>query len=168
MADTRELILQRLLAIALLQGPGFKSAVRNRGLRTNEKRPAIIVLDGDEAPVLTHGGRSNRAQNGITMPMTSQIMLMKPEIYILMDEQRPTNEKDEVQLGTDLNTKRVALLKGIAEDAELLSLLGSNGNMIYNGCVTDLKSGMALSGQMRIDMNLTYTFHPTTNQQGMS
>lgn len=165
--DTRELILERLLAIAVGQA-GFATAVRNRGLRTNEKRPAVIVLDGDEAPVLTHGGRGNRAQNGIAMGMTPQIMLMKPELYLLLTEQRPTNEEEEKNVGTQLNEKRRLFIKAIAADDELIMLLGSNGNMIYNGCVTDLKSGMALSGQMRIDMNLTYTFHPTTNQQGIS
>lgn len=161
--DTREQILDRLLVIATEQA-GFTSAVRNRGLRTNELRPAIVVLDGDEAPVLTHGSRSNTAKAGRSMPMTPEIMLMKPEIYLMLQEDRPTNET----LGTELNTKRVALIKAIAEDEELRLLLGSNGNMIYNGCTTDLKSGMALSGQMRIDLNLVYTFFPTTNQQGIS
>lgn len=161
--DTREQILKRLAAIAV-DLSGFTSAVRNRGLRENEKRPAVIILDGDEAPVLTHGGRFNRAHAGRTMPMTPSIMTMKPELYVLMDEQRPQN----VELGPALNAKRVQFVKALADDEQLLALLGSNGGIIYNGCVTDLKSGLALSGQMRIDLLLTYTFFPTTDQQGAS
>jgi hypothetical protein len=161
--DTREQILSRLAAIAV-DLSGFKSAVRNRGLRDNEKRPAVIILDGDEAPVLTHGGRQNRAHAGRTMSMTPQVMAMKPELYVLMDEARPQNE----DLGPALNAKRVQFVKAIAEDDQLLALLGSNGGILYNGCVTDLKSGMPLSGQMRLDFMFSYTFFPTTNQQGAS
>jgi hypothetical protein len=167
MSDTRELILDRLLAIST-EVAGFTSAVRNRGLLSTEKRPAIILLDGRETPVLTHGGRTNRARNGMLMPLTPSVMSLEPEIYMLLDENRPTNVKDDVNVGTRLGGFRVALIKAIAEDAELLSLLGANGGMLYNGYDTDLKSGGALSGQMRLDFQFRYTFFPTTNQQGAS
>lgn len=163
MADTRELILNRLLVIATGQA-GFVSAVRNRGLLSTEQRPALVLLDGRETPVLTHGGRSNRARNGMLMPLTPSVMALQPEIYILLDERRPTN----VNAGTAVGTLRVAFIKAVAEDAELLALLGANGGIIYNGYDTDLKSGGALSGQMRLDFSFSYTFFPTTDQQGAS
>lgn len=163
MADTRELILNRLLAIATGQA-GFESAVRNRGLLTTEKRPAIIVLDGRETPVLTHGGRSNRARNGMSMPLTPSVMALQPEIYILLDEHRPTNEN----VGTLLNTLRRSFIRALAEDTEMQSLLGANGGIVYNGADTDLKSGGALSGQMRLDFQFSYVFFPITDQQGAS
>lgn len=155
--DVREAILLRLAAIVLTPGLGFASAVRNRGLRSNEQRPAVIVLDGDESPILTHGGRQNRAQGGRALPLTPSIMQMKPELYILLQEARPKN----LEVGEELNAKRIALIAAIAEDTALAALLGSNGTMLYNGCVTDLKSGSALTGQMRLDFAFNYTFHPT-------
>lgn len=163
MSDTRELILERIATLATEQA-GFKSAVRNRGLRQTEERPAIILLDGDETPVLTHGGRQNRARSGRMMPLTPSIMQMKPELYILLPEARPTNE----EIGPALNAFRVQMCKAIAEDMQLLQLLGSNGTILYNGCTTDLKSGSAVTGQMRLDFAYNYTFFPSTNNQGVS
>lgn len=155
MADTRELILARI-AVLCTETAGFLTAVRNRGLLKTEKRPAVILLDGDEFPVLTHGGRQNRARSGREMLLTPSIMQLRPEMYILLPEDRPTNE----DVGPIVNQKRVDLCKAIAEDAPLRTLCGSNGDIIYNGCATDLKSGSALTGQMRLDFYYNYTFFP--------
>jgi hypothetical protein len=100
------------------------------------------------------------------MPLTPSIMALQPEIYILLDEKRPRNEDTE-NVGTTLGGFRVRFIKAVAEDAELQALLGSNGGIIYNGYDTDLKSGGALSGQMRLDFQFSYTFFPT-DQQGAS
>lgn len=156
--DVREAILIRLAAIILTPALGFTTAVRNRGLRSNEQRPAVIVLDGDEAPILTHGGRNNRSQGGRAMGLTPSIMQMRPELYILLKEDRPVN----TDIGPDVNAMRIALVAAIAEDTALKTLVGSNGTILYNGCVTDLKSGSALTGQMRLDFAFNYTFKPTT------
>jgi hypothetical protein len=163
MADTRELILARIAALCV-ETAGFVSAVRNRALLKTDKRPAVILLDGDEFPVLTHGGRQNRARSGRMMMLTPSIMQLRPELYVLMPEDRPTNQ----DIGPALNQKRVDLCKAIAEDEQLIMLLGSNGNIIYNGCATDLKSGSALTGQMRLDFYYNYTFFPSTDNQGAS
>jgi hypothetical protein len=165
MTDTREAVLERIAAIATQQA-GFKSAVRNRGLRDNEKRPAIVILDGDETPVLTHGGRQNRAQSGRAYFFAPSVVAMKPEIYVLMDEQAQTLQRNDI--GPALNAKRVQLVEVISQDDQLKALLGSNGVMIYQGCSTDLKSGGALSGQMRIDIQFNYVFFPKANTQGVS
>jgi len=151
--DRREAILERISAIILTPGLGFASSVRNRGLRQNEQRPACVLLDGDESPKLVHNNR----RSGRASMLTPQIMIMRPELYVLLVEKRPTN----VEVGQDLNAKRIALVAAIAEDTALATLLGSNGGMVYNGCVTDLKSGSALTGQMRLDFAYTYTFYPT-------
>lgn len=163
MADTRELILARVSAITV-EVAGFVSAVRNRGLLKTEHRPATILLDGDEFPVLTHGGRQNRARSGRMMALTPSIMQLRPELYVLLPETRPTN----VEIGPVLNQHRVNLCKAIGEDEQLRMLCGSNGDIIYNGCATDLKSGSALTGQMRLDFYYNYTFFPSTDNQGAS
>lgn len=166
MADTRELILVRLLAICVDQ-LGFITKVRNRGLHSTEKRPAVLLFDGDETPALTHGGRQNRAHAGIIMALTPQIMIMKPEMWITLEE--PEDSKHALELlGTRLNAMRVQMIKAIAEDDQLLLLMGSNGGLLYNGCATDLKSGSSFRGQMRLDFEYRYVLFPTTDQQGAS
>ena len=97
--------------------------------------------------------------------LTPTIMTMRPELYILLEEK--ARAKD-YQIGPETNAARVRLVRAIGEDDQLVLLLGSNGGIIYNGAVTDMKSGSALSGQMRLDFAFTYTFFPTTGNTGES
>lgn len=163
MSDTREAILVRLLATSTGAG-GFVTAVRNRDLLSTEKRPACILLDGDEAPALVHP-RSGRISSGRIVAMTPQIMVMRPQLFILLEEK--ANAQHTV-IGPETNAARIRLIRAIAEDEQLLLLLGSNGGVVYNGCETDMKSGSPMKGQMRLDFAFTYTYFPTTNQQGAS
>lgn len=155
MADKRELILARIAAITTeaKTDAGILFCARNRALVANDKRPACVLLDGDESPGPQRIVRPGRQQ----VHLRPSIMQMKPELFIIMDEKRPTNEN----IGPLLNAKRIALSKALADDAALKDLLGANGGITYNGCVTDLKSGSALTGQMRLDFVYTYVFHPT-------
>jgi hypothetical protein len=149
--DKRELILSRVLVI--MQGlAGITTVARNRGLMTNEKRPAMILLDGDE--VSTKLPNPPRSRSAAQFP---QVNTMRPEMYILLQEDRPTN----LTVGQQLNAFRIALSAAIATDTALAALLGPNGSIYYYGCVTDLKSGAALSGQMKVDYQLSYVFDPT-------
>jgi hypothetical protein len=155
MADQREEILEAIKTICLAvktANTSIKSAVRNRALLTNEKRPGVILLDGDESRI---GANVN---NGRAMGFRPVLTEMKPELYILLDERRIENSN----IGEDLNALRVALSVAITTDANLAALLGSNGKVVYNGCVTDLKSGSALTGQMRLDFAYQYWFKPTS------
>jgi hypothetical protein len=151
--DKRELIMARLAEIttAAKTGAGFVTCIRNRGFMSTDKRPACVLLDGDERAKLTHDRRNGRAQG-----MTPSIMTMSPELYILLAEGRPNNE----DVGQTLNAKRIALIAAIAGDAALKDLTGSNGSIVYNGCVTDLKSGSQLLGEMRLDFTFTYVLDP--------
>lgn len=162
MIDTREQILNRILAICTESG-GMVSAVRNRALLKTEKRPAVILLDGDETQQTTHP--RNGRTSGRMMPLTPQIMTMRPELYILLEDKKV---EENTVIGPETNAARIRLCKAIGEDEQLLMLLGSNGGIVYNGAATDLKSGSALTGQMRLDFAYTYTFFPTTDQQGVS
>jgi hypothetical protein len=149
--DVREEILLRLVAVTTALG--YQSSVRNRQLRSNDERPGTVLLDGDEAPALAYP----TARRGRGMQVMPVIMQMKPELYVVLKEDRPTN----VDVGEDLNARRIILVAAICEDAQLRTLVGSNGAIIYNGCVTDLKSGSALTGQMRLDFAFNYVFFPT-------
>lgn len=152
--DTREDLLVRLTAI-MQTVPGIVSGVRNRGLRKNEDRPAMILLDGDEFPRLSVDTRRLKGRAGLMAP---QIVSLRPEVYILLQESRPNTE----QVGQELNALRIAYLKLVWNDADIGTILGSNGSLIYNGCATDLKSGSALSGQMRLDFLANYVLRPPT------
>jgi hypothetical protein len=151
MADNRELILSRLMVISQ-DISGIVTVARNRGLLRTEKRPAIIIADGDES-VSLNSPKTNRPG------MTPTINSMRPEIYVILNEQ-PTTNKEDNEIGQQLNAFRMTLVSKIASDAELKTLLGSNGGVSYNGCVTDLKSGSPFMGQMRIDFRFNYVFDP--------
>ena len=151
--DQREAILEQIKAICLqvqTDNISILSAVRNRALLTNEKRPGVVLLDGDETPQ----GTTNNGDRFLFRP---RLVEMRPELYILLEERRVNN----ANIGEDLNALRNALSVAITTDATLATLLGSNGKVVYNGCVTDLKSGSALSGQMRLDFAYRYWFKPT-------
>lgn len=152
MPDKREEILTQFLAIAVAvktADVSIKTAIRNRGWKENEARPAIILLDGDETGNLNE----LKGRAGLMRP---QLVTMRPELYVILDERRLKNET----VGEDLNAYRLALAVAIASDQTMATLLGSNGKVVYNGCTTDLKSGSALTGQMRLDFAFTYLFVP--------
>ena len=157
MADKREDIMNRLEAIAATV-TGVVTVQRNKGLLTDAKRPAIVILDGDEDVDLVAAPRGRGPQ------MTKTINRAKPEIYLLLKEYRSNSEnKDGVNVGTLLNTMRIEIVKKIAADATLRALLGANGGIDYTGCITDLKSGSALAGEMRLDFTFSYVFDPNAN-----
>lgn len=154
MPDKRELLLKRLFVI-LKTVPQIETYARNRGAMTNDARPAIILLDGDES-VVTQGKPSGRSAT-----LTPSINRLRPEIYVLLKEGRPQNVKaGEVTPGEELNALRMDITQKIATDADLLTLMGPNGGMRYLGCATDLKSGSSLSGEMRLDFSFDYVFDP--------
>jgi hypothetical protein len=148
----REDTLARILVI--MEGmPGITTAVRNRGLRENEDRPAMVLLDGDESPRVSFGSRLK----GMASLMAPQIVEIRPEVYILLKEKRPKNEA----VGEDLNAFRIEFMRRLWTDTELATILGANGSIVYNGLQTDLKSGSAMSGEMRLDFVATYVLKPT-------
>lgn len=154
--DRREASLERLLTIA--EGvTGFKTKLRNVGVNTDDKKDAVILLDGDES-VLT--APPSRGRGPTLMP--TMIMRSTPQLFILLKELRPQQtDADHVNVGTRLNNYRIALINAVANDATMATLLGSNGSVVYNGCETDLKSGSSLSGTMRMDFAFTYPIIPT-------
>ena len=149
MVDKRELILLRLFEV-LKSIPTLNQWVRNRGELPDEKRPAIIMLDGDE-----HASETafNRGRIGASPNMISLV----PEVYISLEARKP----DNVNTGEDLSAIRVAILKAVLTDSVLLSLVGGNGEIRYNGCVTDLARGRNIDGEMGLMFAFVYHFKPS-------
>jgi len=100
------MVLARLLEIA--GGiEGIAAAFRNKDKISEKQRPAIVILDADEAaddadPV----SRPSRAPRRIAMT---------PEIYIL-----PGAKHEE--LGTAINTLRTRFVKEVLADVHLASI----------------------------------------------
>jgi hypothetical protein len=129
--------------------PDVVTNVRNRGLLRDEQRPATVLLDADETSTVFKTG----ARGGFVPTINT----MRPEIFYLEKEGRIKNE----EIGEKLNATRLLICKALAEDATLVALLGSNGGITYNGCVTDLKSGASLAGELKLDFSFRYVFDPT-------
>lgn len=146
--NRREEILARLFAICEAQDV-FLTKVRNRGLLANDILPAIALLDGNETSKTNGGGRGRGR-------MSPAIVTMRPQIFLLGKDKKPTNEL----VGQTLNTYRGVLVKAIAADAQLLALIGPNGDMTYDEAVTDLNTGMQMKGEMHITLSITVPMDP--------
>lgn len=151
MIDRREQILTCIEGI-LAGVSGVRSVARNRGLLDNDVRPGLVLLDGDEQERSPRPAGSSTGRQG----MVPTIMRMQPQVFIVMDVRKPQN----ANLGQDMNVIRTAIIGAFASDAELQSLVGTNGDIVYNGCETDLKSGSTLDGTARLDFSLTYPLIP--------
>jgi hypothetical protein len=152
MIDKRESILARL-EVLLDTIPDILTVVRNRALLDNDDRPALVLLDGSELE------RAPRVGSNIPgrQAMTPVLVTMRPQIFYVPKSKLPQNET----VGTDLNTFRAAIIAAVGTDATLQSLVGTNGDIVYNGCETDLRSGAPLMGQARLDFAFTYWIDPT-------
>ena len=144
MIDRREMILSRLLEIAG-STEGIAGAFRNRDEISEKQRPAIVILDADEAADdADPSSRPSRAPRRVAMT---------PEIYILL------GAKPE-DLGTAINTLRARLLKAILTDLSLLTILSSSGEVRYEGCATALARGRSMEGEMGVSFSFTYVLRP--------
>lgn len=144
MTDKREQILVRLLEIAsTIQG--VTTAVRNKDEITDKMRPAIIILDADEnAADSDPNGRSARSPRFVTMT---------PEVYIILGA-KPEN------VGTEINVLRARWLKAVLSDTSLSAIVGSNGDVRYEGCATSLARGRNMEGELGVSISFTYVLRP--------
>lgn len=145
MSDPRELILERLKAIAA-DVPGVLLAGRNMLEVAESKTPAVMILEGDEEVSPTHSEVRQR-------PMTPMPMVMVPELCIIGNE-------TAANLGETLNAVRAELIKAVTTDATLAAILGSNGRVVYRGSVTDLGIGRAMLGRMALRFAISYVLKP--------
>ncbi len=144
MTDRREMILARLLEIAV-GVDGIVAAFRNKDEISERQRPAIVILDADEvADDADPSSRPSRAPRRVAMT---------PEIYILL------GAKPE-DLGTAINRLRARFVKTVLGDAQLSLIVGSNGDIRYEGCATALARGRGMEGEMGVSFSFTYVLRP--------
>jgi hypothetical protein len=161
--DRRDMILDRLVELlqdftiqltgTTLSGPLATQFVHNRGELPSDKAPGVILLDADEA----RDPRFTPRQPGRAVtPVRSQVMRMTPEIYLVLDVRKPLNEN----VGKDLSKARAALLSLVMLDPILSQIVGSNGEIIYDGCLTDLARNRVMKGQMGVSFTFVYPLSP--------
>ena len=144
MTDRREMILTRLLEIAV-GVEGIVAAFRNRDEISEKQRPAIVILDADEAADdADPSSRPSRAPRRVAMT---------PEIYILL------GAKPE-ELGSVINALRARFVKSVLGDSQLGSIVGTNGDIRYEGCATALARGRSMEGEMGVSFSFTYVLRP--------
>ena len=129
-----------------------KNFVHNRNELPKELVPGIILLDADEVS----DPRGIQAPPGRGGPPGAKLMRMTPEIYVVLDVRKPNN----VQVGEDLNKARLAILGTILNDKTLQAIVGSNGQISYDGCVTDLARNRTMQGQLGVSITFVYPLVP--------
>ncbi len=153
--DRRNEIVERLytvlsaLSITLTTGEiPAGNFVRNRNELPASLVPGIILLDADEVK----DQRSLQPPAGRQLPPSACLMRMTPEIYVVLDVRKPHN----ADVGADLNLARAAILKAVLTDRTLQDLCGANGQIVYDGCVTDLARNRTMKGQLGISLTFVY------------
>lgn len=145
MTDRREQILSVIFE-TLQAVPGFNTCARNRDQLPAEKRPAILLLDGDEEAKRDADGRGR-------VGSSPNRIILRPEIYIVLDTRKPRNEG----LGQDLNAFRVLVVKALLTASAISDLCE---NVFYGGCVSDLAKDRVMEGQLAIHVEFTYLLKP--------
>lgn len=149
MLDRRQEILDRLAAILEPLAPNFW---RNRGELPADKRPAITLLDADEISEPTSFGKAKRG-----LAASPVLVKLTPQIIITLQDQKPGNDT----VGADLNALRAKILNVVCFDQGLATLVGTNGEIQYHGCETDLGRGRDFNGEMNVAFTFVYPFIPT-------
>lgn len=158
----REQILERLVELMGEEYIQASTIVRNRALIKEDSRPAIAVLDGDERARLTGDGLGRGMRGRVAMGV--QLMTMLPQVYFIPHELLPRNETRDsppVNIGTVVNEYADLIIRVVAQDPMLQSLVGNNGSIAFLTMETDFKSGAALQGQCRLEFALTYLIDPS-------
>jgi hypothetical protein len=141
MAYVREDIMARLLELA--QGvSGISEAARNALDVRNLARPAITIRDGSETKL---SQPRNQPRPGV------QLMQTAPVIYLYVG----AGQRD---VGTLTNQYLARFLKSVLEDATLLSLVTTNGEISYEGANLEDPEAESREGRMEISLVFVYPF----------
>ncbi len=144
MTDKREALLVRLLAICRTVVE-VKTVDRNKQIGSDWLLPAISLFDGDEEALEDFDPGHP--------PCTPTLVTMAPEIFVRLGD-----TPDGV--GTELNLMRARILVAVLTDAELKTIVGSNGQIRYEACAPSLARGREILGEMAMVFRLVYVLKP--------
>lgn len=145
----REAILAQIMNI-LHTVPDVRSVLRNKAAVTNDARPALYLLDGDEVNPNPDTG-TNRGRG--PSPAHPYILNMLPQIHVALEDRMTEGNKD---VGPDLNKLLEEIQHRITHDQTLKDLVTSNGDIVYLGLQSDLGVGRTMSGQYQINWRIQY------------
>ncbi|KEC73148.1 hypothetical protein RLPCCGM1_c1264 [Rhizobium leguminosarum bv. phaseoli CCGM1] len=144
MADPREQILQRLVAV-LGDVEGIRKVKRNELDQNESTLPLAVILDGDETAA---------DNDPVSRPPTApRIMTMTPEIYVVVANKA-------VQVGTDVNLFRSRVINAIAADAEIVALTKDREGGRYEGAASGLSRGRSMMGEVGLSFSFRYVLRP--------
>ncbi len=157
--DRREEII--LLIISLLEEvEGISVVYRDRAELPTGKLPAIVVLDGKE-----HKGLNIGNNKFVQMPPSMQIL--SPQIFLILklrdDLTNETLDGVAAPIGPELSAYRMKILQAM-KDENLGLLLGTNGQVEYHGCDTDMQTGSTIGvfgAQIQFHFTFTYLLDPS-------
>ena len=149
MGDPRESILERLQEIGATI-PGVVTSLRNIMAISENRRPALVVFDADEAAEQVEF-RGSRSFDSATM------VVMTPEVFVLVSA-------SAADVGRDLNLVRGRFIKAVLQDPALKTLLGTNGDARYAGCGTALATGRSMEGEMALSFAFRYALKPSETE----
>jgi hypothetical protein len=142
-ADLRESVLARLADI-LAGVSDFLTVARNLDELPETKRPCAILIDGDEVRTPDTQGRNGQP-----------IMIdMSPVVSI------GVSADDPADVGPAVSSLRAQVIKAVLFDAQLYTILGANGRIIYDGATSKLSHGSILNGDVELRFVFTYPLKP--------
>lgn len=144
MADVREQILTRVLAIMTATKDADEHVYRNRAELQGPELPAWVLLDGNEEAVVQSSGRR-----------APPLMVVTPELYY---GPSPSENRDNDGIGQIMSARRTKLIRAIYADGPLRDLLGDSGYIEYRGMETDMRIGDEVEGQFRLLFGFAYLF----------
>lgn len=144
MADTRELILARLLTV--VSGlAGVTTAARNLDDIEDIALPAVVLFDGAE----------EAAENPVATGLAGNVVTMQPSLLVLLGG---TPE----EIGTTINEWRAKVLKAVLGDATLATLCrgARPAGARYVGCEVSLAAGSDSKAELTLTLAISYPFNP--------
>lgn len=142
MADQREVILARLVALAA-EIDGVNAVVRNTLDVAGLARPAVVIHDGTE--LVATAPDDIRARNS-----SLQIMELSPLLMVIV---RGGGSADP---GVLMSLYRSQIVAGILRDSAILAAIGTNGRVRYEGCAVAVPDAEAQ--EHRIELSLTFRY----------
>lgn len=143
MVDTREDILSRLVTVCGSAVSGV-TCYRNRTQFSEDMRPCLAVIDGDEECDASDPNRHAFSPRRITM---------HPEIYILA-----TGQSENV--GATVNALRASVIAAILGDATLEGSSLNDRGISYDGCTLIIEEGRATEVALNLSFSLSYVLRP--------
>lgn len=160
MSDKREQILA-LMQTLLGTIPGVRGVWRDRGDVKKQMTPAILLLDGSERRLT-----QIRASDGVQMPPA--IFQLKPQVAIVLPPRDVLNNLtlngQPLAIGPSLSAYRTLIVAAILESQDLVGLVGSSGQIVFDGVDTDMRTGDeigAFGPFMVLNFSINYFMDPS-------